>query len=86
MTQEGTPAPATNNDSQEMLKVKTFIKANSGEKGVTAVQIAGALGLSLDGDSKKASLTKVRRLARKVVDTSNGDRTQKEGKEKLYKI
>ena len=85
MTQEGAAAPA-NNDSQEMLKVKTFIRANSKEKGVTAVQIAGALGLSLEGDSKKGSLTKVRRLARKVVDTENGDRTQKEGKEKLYKI
>jgi hypothetical protein len=73
-------------ESEELLKVVTFIKANSGEKGVTAVQIAGALGLSLDPDAKKASLTKARRLARKAVDQNNGDRTQKEGKEKLYKI
>lgn len=79
-------AKGSNNDSQELQKVVTYIKANSGEKGVTAVQIAGHLGLSLDGDSKKASLTKVRRLARKAVDSGNGDRSQKEGKEKLYKL
>ena len=77
---------AVSEDTQELVKVVTFIKASSGEKGVTAVEIAGHLGLSLDGDSKKTSLTKARRLARKAVDTSNGDRSQKEGKEKLYKI
>ncbi len=77
-----------NNDkeSQDLQKVVTYIKANSGDEGVTAVQIAGHLGLSLDGDSKKASLTKTRRLARKAVDSGNGDRTQKKGKEKLYKL
>ena len=78
--------PTSNDDLQEIAKVKTFIKANSGDKGVTAVQIAGHLGLSLNGDSKKPSLTKARRLARKVIDSEGGDRTQKEGKEKLYKL
>jgi len=73
-------------ESEELQKVVTFIKANSGEKGVTAVEIAGALGLSLDPGAKKASLTKTRRLARKAVDQNEGDRSQKEGKEKLYKI
>lgn len=79
-------APNANDDLQEVAKVRAFVKANSGDKGVTAVQIAGHLGLSLDGDSKRVTLSKVRRLARKVVDSENGDRSQKEGKEKLYKL
>jgi hypothetical protein len=79
-------APNANDDLQEVAKVKAFIKASSGDKGVTAVQIAGHLGLSLDGDSRRVTLSKVRRLARKVVDSEDGDRSQKEGKEKLYKL
>lgn len=71
---------------KELSKVETFIKGNP--TGVTAVKIAGHLGFSLEGDARKSSLTKVRRLARKAVDDAGekGDRTQKEGKEKLYKI
>ena len=33
-------AKGSNNDSQELQKVVTYIKANSGDEGVTAVQIA----------------------------------------------
>ena len=75
-----------NDDLQEVTKVKTFIKANSGDKGVTAVQIATGLGWPMDDAGKKATLTKTRRLARKVIDSEKGDRSQKEGKEKLYKL
>ena len=69
---------------KELTQVEAFLKSQP--EGATAVKIAEALGLSLEADSKKSTLTKVRRLARKVVDSNGGDRTQKDGKEKIYKL
>ena len=72
--------------SEDQQKVFDFLKPR-GDEGATAVQIATGLGLSLEGDERKKSLTKVRRITRNVVDRFGGNKaTNSEGREKTYSI
>jgi hypothetical protein len=74
-----------NGDSKDLQTVEAFIRGK-GADGATAAQIVSHLGLPTDDDNKKASFFKVRRLARKVIDTNKGDRTKKVGKNKVYTL
>ena len=72
--------------TDEQQKVFDFLKPR-GENGATATQIAEHLGLSLEGETRKKSLSKVRRVTRAVIKHYDGKReTNGEGREKVYSV
>ena len=85
---EAKPKAAKKVDSGTVLQIVTFLKSK-GKDGASANEIGKNLGWVKDGMSKedlKTTEKKVRTFARVAVDTNNGKRDVRNGRNKVYQI
>jgi len=90
-TKKTTSKRAKGSDRQNQVKKVIEVLKAAGDEGMTAFGIAKALG-DVAGDAEPSSetvkevLKGIRSLARDAVDSSGGQRTKTEGRNKIYVI